>query len=62
MGLKDMVKKVVTSKAPLFDGELDMKILGEYIRYQRTNIGMTLMDAAALSDLSKQTIVIKIIT
>lgn len=32
-----------------------MNAIGGYIRYQRTTLGMTLIDAAALSNLSKQT-------
>ena len=50
-----MVKKVVTTPAPPIGGNLDMNTIGDYIRHQRTSLGMTLVDAAALSNLSKQT-------
>lgn len=50
-----MAKKVVTTSSPSLEGELDMSSIGEYIRHQRTKAGMTLVDAAALSHLSKQT-------
>ena len=50
-----MAKKVVASPLPDLEGALDMNLIGEYIRHQRTSLGMTLVDAAALSNLSKQT-------
>lgn len=50
-----MVKKVVATPAPSLQGELDMTAIGQIIRHQRTSLGMTLVDAAALSNLSKQT-------
>ena len=50
-----MAKKVVTAPLPDLNGDLDMYSIGEYIRHQRTSLGMTLVDAAALSNLSKQT-------
>ena len=50
-----MAKKVVTAPLPDLEGVLDMKLIGEYIHHQRTSLGMTLVDAAALSNLSKQT-------
>lgn len=50
-----MAKKVVTTPSPTLKGNLDMNTIGDYIRHQRTSLGITLVDAAALSNLSKQT-------
>lgn len=50
-----MAKKVVFTPAPDLTDDLDMASIGEYIRHQRTKSGITLVDAAALSNLSKQT-------
>jgi transcriptional regulator with XRE-family HTH domain len=50
-----MAKKVVATPSPSLQGDLDMLAIGHTIRHQRTSLGMTLVDAAALSNLSKQT-------
>ncbi|VAW46918.1 hypothetical protein MNBD_GAMMA04-2286 [hydrothermal vent metagenome] len=50
-----MAKKVVITPLPKIDGSLNMTVIGCVIRHKRTTLGMTLVDAAALSNLSKQT-------
>lgn len=50
-----MAKKVVLTPPPNLAGDLDMVSIGEFVRHQRTKLSMTLVDAAALSNLSKQT-------
>lgn len=50
-----MANKVVTTPPPSLQGDFDMVTIGNALRHQRTSLGITLVDAAALCNLSKQT-------
>ncbi|THB68025.1 MAG: XRE family transcriptional regulator [Gammaproteobacteria bacterium] len=49
-----MAKTVISKEKPDLSAPVNMEILGKYVRYKRTSIGMTLEDAASLCSLSKQ--------
>lgn len=49
-----MGKQITVSEKPDISGPLDMRTIGEYVRYKRTSNKITLEDAASLSGLSKQ--------
>lgn len=49
-----MARTVVVTTKPDITKPVDMPLLGAYIRHHRTQLGMTLEDAAALCGVSKQ--------
>ncbi|GAB3025229.1 helix-turn-helix domain-containing protein [Bowmanella dokdonensis] len=49
-----MAKRVVPAEKPDMTRAVDMAMLGAYIRYKRSLLGITLEDAASLSGVSKQ--------
>lgn len=50
-----MPRTVVVTPKPDIEKPVDMPLLGAYIRNHRTHLGLTLEDAAALCEVSKQT-------
>ena len=52
--VKKMPKKVISTEKPDLSLPLNMNVIGDFVRYKRTSLGITLEDAAALCDLSKQ--------
>ncbi|MBL4910247.1 MAG: helix-turn-helix transcriptional regulator [Alteromonadaceae bacterium] len=49
-----MAKRVVATKAPNLNIPINVKSLGEFVRHKRTNLGLTIENAAALCCVSKQ--------
>lgn len=49
-----MPKRVIPTEKPDLSATLDMKVLGQFVRFKRTALDMTLEDAASLCGLSKQ--------
>lgn len=49
-----MPRRVTVTKKPNLSAPLDMKLLGQLVRFRRTSLDMTLEDAAGLCGLSKQ--------
>ncbi len=45
--------KIIPTKKPDNNQEIDYKWLGQYIRYKRTSLGMGVVEAAAICGLSK---------
>ena len=49
-----MGKRVVPAAKPTINAPVNIELLGQFVRYKRTSLNMTLEDAASLSGLSKQ--------
>ena len=49
-----MAKRVVISEKPGLSAATDITVLGQFVRYKRTSLNLTLEDAASLCGLSKQ--------
>lgn len=49
-----MPKRVVISEKPNLNLQVNMERLGEFVRYKRTSLGMTIETAAGLCGISKQ--------
>jgi len=49
-----MAKRVVISEKPDLSAATDITVLGQFVRYKRTSLNLTLEDAASLCGLSKQ--------
>lgn len=50
-----MARTIVKTDKPVLISPLDMKQLGEYLRYKRTSANLQLVDVASMCGLSKQT-------
>ncbi|MBA6293197.1 helix-turn-helix transcriptional regulator [Colwellia sp. MB3u-70] len=51
-----MAKRVIATKAPNLDLPVDMKRLGEFVRFKRTSLDITIESAASLCGVSKQSL------
>ncbi len=49
-----MAKRVIATKAPNLDLPVDMSRLGEFVRFKRTSLDLTIENAASLCGVSKQ--------
>jgi len=49
-----MAKRVVATKAPNLDLPVNMIRLGEFVRFKRTSLDLTIENAASLCGVSKQ--------
>lgn len=49
-----MPKRVVFTEKPNLNLHVNMERLGEFVRYKRTSLGMTIETAASLCGISKQ--------
>ncbi len=49
-----MAKRVIATKAPNLDLPVDTKSLGEFVRFKRTSLDLTIENAASLCGVSKQ--------
>lgn len=49
-----MSKRVVITKKPDLNIQVNMKRLGQFIRFRRTSMGMTIETAASICGVSKQ--------
>lgn len=49
-----MAKRVIPTKAPNIDLPVNVKRLGEFVRFKRTTLGLTIENTASLCGVSKQ--------
>ncbi|OUS28064.1 hypothetical protein A9Q98_07950 [Thalassotalea sp. 42_200_T64] len=49
-----MAKRVIATKSPNLDLPVNIKRLGEFVRYKRTSLDLTIENAASLCGVSKQ--------
>ncbi len=49
-----MPRRVIATEKPNLSTPLDMRLLGQWVRFRRTSLDITLEDAAGLCGLSKQ--------
>ena len=49
-----MAKRVIATKAPNLDLPVDIKRLGEFVRFKRAALNLTIENAASLCGVSKQ--------
>ena len=49
-----MAKRVIATKSPNIDPPVNMKRLGEFVRFKRTSLDLTIENAASLCGVSKQ--------
>jgi transcriptional regulator with XRE-family HTH domain len=51
-----MAKRIVPSSLPALDTPMSTKVLGDYVRYKRTHLGLGIHDAAMLCNVSVSTL------
>ncbi|NQY37603.1 MAG: helix-turn-helix transcriptional regulator [Alteromonadaceae bacterium] len=49
-----MAKRVIATKAPNLDLPVNIKRIGEFVRFKRTTLDLTIENAASLCGVSKQ--------
>lgn len=50
-----MAKRIVPTPPPLNNGPIDSNLLAQFVRSKRTNLGLTIHDAALLCNVSLST-------
>jgi transcriptional regulator with XRE-family HTH domain len=50
-----MAKRIVPTPPPLHNGPIDSNLLAQFVRSKRTNLGLTIHDAALLCNVSLST-------
>ncbi|HZF70023.1 helix-turn-helix transcriptional regulator [Sulfuricurvum sp.] len=50
-----MAKRIVPTPPPSHNGPIDSKLLAQFVRSKRTNLGMTIHEAALLCNVSLST-------